>query len=567
MFHQHSLRRLSRSEKDETYINPVIPGFNPDPSIIRVRKDYFLTTSTFEYFPGAPIYHSRDLIQWDLIGHALTRKSQLDIKAPEPGGGVWAVTLRYHDEWFYITTCSFDRHRTETGDRIWPRGFYVRTKDIWNSDSWSDPVYFDQPGFDQDLFWDDDGKVYLSTTYRKVDRDPSSDLKDFAVFISTVNLETGKSTSTPKLVRESKTGIAEGSHIFKRGQYYYLFTAEGGTEGGHSEWVFRSKEGPFGPWEPGPKNPLINNSTNDEVQNTGHCDLVEDDEGRWWAVCLAVRPTLVEDKWERSVFGKFVTFSEDCGLTIIGRETFLLPVSWPEDDWPTFNRGNPVNLLTSARGTYIFTPSHHWSDDFGRPQLQLGWYRKNTPPQPSSDYSLTENPGHLRLFGGAYSLSSPASPTLFLRKQKRRHGIWRTRLSFQVYSVKHEAGTVVYWNYFTWSSIGIRASQDGGRVIKYTPAEGKPVEIALKSAEKDVVLAIQCLDNSYKLGFEELTEKAKGGSSKDGMQWVGEVSNRVMTKDPPEGLPFTGMMFGLYAFGEMEPVLTPADFAFAEFMV
>lgn len=177
MFHQQALRRLSRSAADETFLNPVLPGFNPDPSIIRVKKDYFLTTSSFEYTPGAPIYHSTDLIQWTLIGHALTRKSQLDIKAPEPGGGIWACTLRYHNGWFYLTTCVWDRYRPQDShERAWPRGFYVKTMDIWNSDSWTDPVYFDQPGFDQDLFWDEDGKVYLSTTYRKVNRDPESKL-------------------------------------------------------------------------------------------------------------------------------------------------------------------------------------------------------------------------------------------------------------------------------------------------------------------------------------------------------------------------------------------------------
>lgn len=139
------------SAQQGTFLNPILPGFNPDPSIIRVGKDFFCTTSTFEYFPGAPIYHSQDLIQWKLIGHALTRKSQLDIKTVEPGGGVWATTIRYNDGWYYITTGVFDRYRPQQNDRVWPRGFYVRTKDIWDSASWSDPVYFDQPGFDQDV--------------------------------------------------------------------------------------------------------------------------------------------------------------------------------------------------------------------------------------------------------------------------------------------------------------------------------------------------------------------------------------------------------------------------------
>jgi beta-xylosidase len=134
-----------------SYTNPIIPGFNPDPSIIRVDEDFFLVTSTFEYFPGAPIYHSRDLIEWKLIGHALTRCSQLQIHTPEPGGGVWATTIRYHRGVYYIIAASFQRYRPQQDDRVWPQGFYVKTTDIWNEKTWSDPIYFDQVGFDQDV--------------------------------------------------------------------------------------------------------------------------------------------------------------------------------------------------------------------------------------------------------------------------------------------------------------------------------------------------------------------------------------------------------------------------------
>lgn len=133
------------------FVNPVLTGFNPDPSITRVGDDFFLATSSFEYLPGVPIYHSKDLIRWKLIGHALTRRSQIHIAGPEPGGGVWAPTLKYHDNVFYLATSSFDRFRPQQNERLYPRGFYVRTENIWDSSSWSDPVYFDVIGFDQDV--------------------------------------------------------------------------------------------------------------------------------------------------------------------------------------------------------------------------------------------------------------------------------------------------------------------------------------------------------------------------------------------------------------------------------
>jgi beta-xylosidase len=132
-----------------TYTNPILPGFNPDPSIIRHNSSYFLITSSFEYFPGIPIYHSHDLISWTLISHVLTRPSQLNIRTPEPGGGIWAATLREHDGTFYVTASCFERYRPQEDERVWPRGFYVKTDDIYGE--WSDPVWFDMVGFDQDV--------------------------------------------------------------------------------------------------------------------------------------------------------------------------------------------------------------------------------------------------------------------------------------------------------------------------------------------------------------------------------------------------------------------------------
>ncbi|KAL5363734.1 glycosyl hydrolase [Aspergillus floccosus] len=524
------------------YNNPIIPGFNPDPSIIRVDKDYFLVTSSFEYFPGAPIYHSSDLIRWTLIGHALTRPSQIQIHTPEPGGGVWATTLRYHDGVFYITAASFERYRPQHDDRVWPRGFYVKTTNIWDSDSWSDPVYFDEFGFDQDLFWDDDGTVYLSSTYRKLNRTPNTNLKDFAVHIVTVDLETGNSISEPKLIRESTSGVAEGSHLFKRGKYYYLFTAEGGTESGHCEWVFRSETSPFGPWETGPNNPLWQNGVNDEVQNTGHADLVEDAQGRWWAVLLGVRPVRTDDGWEDSVFG---------------RETFLVPVEWV-DDWPVFNGGQKISLQGDSPHLYQFDHTVAWRDDFSQPTLQLGWYRKNTPVK--TDYSLTERPGYLRLHGGPYNLSVPTCPTLLLRKQTHRVCTWETRLSFCPSSPHTEAGTVVWWNYFTYSSIGISLSARGGpRVVRWRSVDGHYTDLHFSSPTSEVIFVIECGDR-YRFGYREVDEAT------DTVQWITEAKNTDLTNASlPVGAPFTGMMLGLYSFGERQRCLTPADFSYAEF--
>ncbi|KAL4749101.1 hypothetical protein BDW72DRAFT_214320 [Aspergillus terricola var. indicus] len=583
------------------YTNPILPGSNPDPSIVRVGDDYFLVTSTFEYTPSAPIYHSRDLIKWNLITHAITRPSQLQIQTPEPGGGVWATTIRYHEatKTFYVVAASFSRYRPQDDDRVWPRGFYVKTdwEGIWDPTgrSWSESVWLDAVGFDQDLFFDDDGTVYLSSTYRKHHRTITSGapLKDFAIHISTIDLQTGVVTSAPKLIRSSSSGVSEGSHIFKRGKYYYLFTAEGGTESGHSEWVCRSEKSPFGPWEAGPVgkvNPLFGSgvSPDDEVQNTGHADFVEDTGGNWWAVFLGVRPVWreSENRWEGSVFG---------------RETFLAPVTW-ENDWPVVNSKRRITLAIDSPHLYHYTSSVEWRDDFTSDTLQLGWYRKNTPLK--KDYALlacstqpdrnARTSGGLRLLGAPYTLSTPSCPTLFLRKQTARYCTWETKLRFSPDSVNVEAGTAVYLNYFTFVSVGIRLDSshaeaeesrslgnDGKterkRVIRFTPSNthntpgfsSKAVDFTLSSSTSAVVLRIECGD-SYRFGFREVwadadTDQGAKQSETREVHWVGEVSNRALLEAPlPIGAPFTGVMLGLYSVGDREAVRVPADFEYVQ---
>jgi beta-xylosidase len=365
----------SRPPTIPTFRNPVLRGFNPDPTICVVPGNdttpttYFLSTSTFEYFPGCAIYTSTDLINWKLIGHALTRRSQIDLRTTEPGAGSWASTLRYRadEKRFYLANGLFHRYRPTSDERIFPRGFYVWTDDIWDENAWSDPVYFDNPGFDQDLFWDEahsPPKVYLSTTHRLANRPANSKLKDFAIHISEIDLPTGRTLTPPVVIRQSHHGIAEGSHIIRRGDWYYLFTAEGGTEAGHQEWVFRSREGPLGPWE-GTGKPLWYNGPDEEVQRTGHADVFGDGQGRWWAVLLGVRPLSKDGKWLEPQ---------------LGRETFLVKVDWV-DDWPVFNGGKNISLLTEGRDAVKVAPTSDeyglvWKADLERSDLEPGWYQK-----------------------------------------------------------------------------------------------------------------------------------------------------------------------------------------------
>ncbi|KAK4103159.1 glycoside hydrolase family 43 protein [Parathielavia hyrcaniae] len=542
-----------------TFANPVIRGFNPDPTVCVVPTtattpaQYFLSTSTFDYFPGAAIYHSTDVINWKLIGHALNRRSQMDLRTVEPGAGSWASTLRYRprEKRWYLTNGAFHRYRPAADERIFPRGFYVWTDDIFDDAAWSDPVYFDNPGFDQDLFWDDDGRVYLSTTVRMSPRTPGLALKDFAIHISEIDLPTGRTLTPPRVIRSSPFGVAEGSHIMRRGRYYYLFTAEGGTEAGHQEWAFRSTEGPYGPWE-GQGKALWYNGPDEEVQRTGHCDVFEDGRGQWWGVLLGVRPARNrEGRWAEPQ---------------LGRETFLVTVDWV-DDWPVFNRGKNVALETVGREPVVQARAAgadgvRWRADLSRPDLELGWYHKNTPIKKC--YSLTERPGYLRLYGNCYQLTSPESPALLLRKQAGYNETFRAKMDFKPSRLGYESGVTLWWNQYSFASIGVGVMEPRGG------AKAVQTVIARQTTGKngDLDVSYPLFDLGVTVGADDAVQFTIDTTPTDYKLTVsvGEASTSVsfdaetLTISPPVGGAFTGAMFGIYASGKSEPVLDPSDF-------
>lgn len=278
------------------YKNPIIPGYNPDPSCIRVGDDYYLVTSTFEHFPGVPIYHSKNLVNWELIGHCLTKDSQLDLIGTPSSKGIYAATIRYHEGRFYMVTT----HTSGLGN------FFVYTDDIYGE--WSDPIKVDAKGIDPSLFWDDDGKCYFC-----------SNPKGIVAF--EIDPNTGEVLSDRHTLTFGTGGRAlEAPHMYKKDGMYYLICAEGGTELGHRVTVFRSQN-VFGPYESCPNNPILCHQERDlPISATGHADIFEDENGNWWMVFLGYRmlPRLK--------------------LQILGRETFLAPMKW-EDGWPVVGLG------------------------------------------------------------------------------------------------------------------------------------------------------------------------------------------------------------------------------------
>ena len=297
-----------------TYENPVIKGYNPDPSVCRAGEDYYLVTSSFEYFPGVPIYHSKNLSNWTPIGHCLTRKEQLILDSARPSGGIYAPTIRHRGGLFYMTTTNVS-HRGN---------FIVTAKDP--AGPWSDPVWIGQGGIDPDLFFDDDGTVYFTST-------ASTDGKT-GISLCTLHPETLEQRTESVFLTGGGGGrFAEAPHLYKKDGFYYLLLAEGGTEFGHMVTIFRSHS-VAGPYEPCPHNPILShrgaNAQYNPIQCTGHADLFEDHNGRWWLAALAVRPL------------------PGVMLHNLGRETFLAPVMWDRDGWPVVGENGTISLAMSG---------------------------------------------------------------------------------------------------------------------------------------------------------------------------------------------------------------------------
>lgn len=317
---------------------PILPGFHPDPSVCRVGSDYYLATSSFEFFPGVPIFHSVDLVSWKQIGNVLDRRSQFRRGHGGDNSGIYAPTLRHHDGRFWLAATNvsdFDRGQ-----------FVVHAEDP--AGPWSDPVFFPEAiGIDPDLAWDDDGTCYL--TWHDLDFVVGGK----QILQALVDPSSGAMLSAPYPVWQG-TGMvaAEGPHLHKHGEWWYLVLSEGGTERGHAVTVARAPH-PAGPYEPAPRNPILSRrSTGHRVQNTGHADLVERTDGSWAAVYLGAR-----------VAGSTPKFH------VNGRETFVSGITW-EDDWPAFDVG----------AFDVPVPETSFVDDFSGGDLRMEWVSPSSEP-------------------------------------------------------------------------------------------------------------------------------------------------------------------------------------------
>ena len=421
--------------------NPILKGFNPDPSICRVGDDYYIATSTFEWFPGVQIHHSRDLIHWEIAAQPLNRVSQLDMEGVPDSGGVWAPCLSWHDGTFYLVYTN-----SRTKDRLKDTHNYLVTCDRVDGE-WSEPVYINSYGFDPSLFHDTDGRKWFVT----METDFREGHNRFSGILLEEYDEAQKKCVGPvkKIFLGSDIGFTEGPHLYHIGEYYYLMVAEGGTFEGHAVTVARSKA-IDGPYELDPKTPMLTSRDKPEalLQRAGHASLVQAQNGEWFLAHLCGRP-----------------IGENRGFCVLGRETALQNVYFDEEGWLRIRGGGNGPLETvevpfegtepePVRKRYTFAPGMKWDMD-------LQTLRR---PLTEEVMSLTARPGWLRLYGKE-SLLSKFNQAIVARRQQSFVFSASTALEFAPSYFKQMAGMVYYYNTTQYYYLRVSYDEKLGRML------------------------------------------------------------------------------------------------------
>jgi xylan 1,4-beta-xylosidase len=421
--------------------NPILRGFNPDPSIIRVEDDYYIATSTFEWFPGVQIHHSKDLQHWTLVARPLNRFSQLDMKGVPDSCGVWAPCLSYRDGIFYLV---FSNVKSFAG--VWKDtpNYLITTHDILGE--WSDPVFISAIGFDGSLFHDEDGrKWYLSmlTDHRKGKMFGGVTIQEYDI---TAKKLVGKPAH---IFKGSSLGLTEGPHLYKKDGYYYLLTAEGGTEYGHAATMARSEK-ITGPYTISEHHPFISSRAHKDyyLQKCGHADLIQTKNGDWITVFLSARPLSPQ------------------GLCILGRETSIETVHWPKNEWPVLGSGSAVPRVdvpivgTELNGQQQITER----DDFDDGELNINFQSLRIPVT-AAWASLSHRPGFLTLIGRE-SLSSFHEQSLLARRMQSHKMEASTSLEFYPENFQQMAGLVCYYNTAHFHYLHVTASDNAQRCLQ-----------------------------------------------------------------------------------------------------
>jgi len=513
-----------------SFRNPILPGCYPDPSICRLGEDYYLVSSTFEYFPGLPVFHSRDLVHWHQIGHVLDRPSQLDLDEIRPSGGLYAPTIRYSQGTFYVINTLVDGKR-KSGN------FIITATNA--AGPWSEPYWLEAAdGFDPSLFFDGDGRVWF-TANRLNEKGFYAGHTE--IYLRELDIENLKLIGEETILWDGavKGAVwAEAAHIYKVNGYYYLLIAEGGTAHHHAVTIARSKT-VMGPYETNRGNPILTHrhlGLDYPIVGTGHADLVETQNGEWWMVLLAMRP-----------YGGY--------YYNLGRETFLAPVRW-EEGWPIVSPG-------TGRVEFSYPvpdlQEHAWQpiqqrDDFDDSTLAPHWNFLRTPRE--EFYSLREHPGNLRLRLRRQRLSEQTNPSFVGRRQQHIHFTASTSLEFTPQNEKEYAGcALIQNNNFYFLFIVTKGVEPVVRLIRR--AHGTEEVIAEHSVSAGrIYLRTEAHGQAYSFYFSnKLNEWTKLAENVDG---------RILSTPIAGG--FVGAFIAMYASSNGQTSTNYADFDWFEYI-
>jgi xylan 1,4-beta-xylosidase len=512
----------------KTFRNPILSGCYPDPSICRVGEDYYLVTSTFEYFPGLPIFHSRDLTHWTQIGHVLDRASQLDLDEIRPSGGLYAPTIRYHKGTFYVVNTLVDGKRRS--------GNFLVTA-TQPQGPWSEPHWLeDSDGFDPSLFFDDDGSVWF-TANRLNEKGYYTGHTE--IYLREIDVWNKKFVGKEIILWDGavKGAVwAEASHIYKANGYYYLLVSEGGTAHHHAVTIARSKN-ITGPYEPNRGNPILTHrhlGLDYPIVGTGHADLVETQNGELWLVLLAMRP-----------YGGY--------YYNLGRETFLAPARW-EEGWLIISPGTgrvESEYLSPNLPEYVFEASPP-RDDFDHTTLAYHWNFLRTPRE--DFYSLTERPGFLRLRLRPQKLSEQTNPSFVGRRQQHIDFTAQTEFEFTPQSNNECAGLALLQNKdFYYLFVVTRTTETVVRLIKRSHGEAKT--LAERPISTDIyTLKVTAHEQDYSFYFSMNNQWHRLAENVDG---------RILSTPVAGG--FVGAYIAMYASSNDQPSTNFADFDWFEY--
>lgn len=523
----------------KTINNPILKGFNPDPSILRVGDDYYIATSTFEWFPGVQIHHSKDLINWKLIARPLNRLSQIDMHGASASEGVWAPCLTYDKGIFYLIY---------TNVKLWTYGsardlhnYLVTTSDI--TGDWSEPIYLNSSGFDPSLFHDEDGRKWLVNQLW----DHRKGKNQFAgIVLQEYSMEEKRLVGPIKnIFKGTELGLVEGPHLYQRNGYYYLLTAEGGTRFKHAVTFARSKN-IDGPYELHPENPILTSWQDPTLtlQRAGHGSLVETQSGEWYMAHLCGRPI------------------PSRGRCILGRETALQKFVWREDDWIYLEAGGnkPQDQVPAPDLEEVVWEEEQVRDDFDSNKLNIHFQTLRIPL--SEEFlNLKERPGYLRL-RGSESLGSRFHQSLVARRQQAFRYSASTVIEFHPELFQQMAGLVTLYDTNNFYYLHITLEEEKGKVLNILKRDAGVFDEPLLER-----VSIEGWDRCY-LKVEVDYHILQFFYSKDGKEWwkIGPVMDAsILSDEYTEPNRFTGAFVGLCC-QDLSGQKIAADFDYFEYI-